>query len=290
MSKVDELKLKYPRVSVATFNKLVNGDKTPTKKYLEYMLKTWNSKIEGSQSIPSAESLIKEVNLFDELLPYYENKDIYSSEYRTYNVLKSKNQMTFDIKEEKTFNRDEHIRVIYEDDDVLFLEPKTHKGSLKYGANTRWCTASKTNPNTFVSYTNRGCLTYLIDKKNSRGGTYSKIAFYNSSGHQLSGEVEIYNQSDSRVSETTLVNNGWDYDMIVKTLFEYRIQCVEWSRLKRSRDEVSKVATMLKNINLDKISGHLDVIKGVDNKEYTEVKNLINQFVSSLEKTLVDFK
>ena len=65
MSKVDELRVKYPRVSEATFTKLVGGDRTPTKKYLEYMLKMWTSKIERKQNIPSAEALVKEVNLFN---------------------------------------------------------------------------------------------------------------------------------------------------------------------------------------------------------------------------------
>lgn len=291
MSKIEELREKYPRISVVTFAKLVNGDNSPTKKYLEYMLKIWTSKIEGIQSLPSAESLIKEVKLFDELLPYnVVSKDIYSSEYRLFNTLKSINQKHFEIKEEKTFNRDEHARVIFEDENYLFLEPKTHKGSLKYGSNTRWCTASKNNPSTFTSYSSRGCLAYLIDKKNSKGNNYSKIAIYNSSGHQLTGEIEIYNQNDSRVAETTLINNGWDDELIVKTLLQYRIQSVEWSRLKKSRDEVSKVTNILKNLNLDNILGHLEVIKGVDTKEYSEAKNLINRFVGSLEKTLVNFE
>jgi hypothetical protein len=291
MSKVEELREKYPRISVATFTKLVNGDSTPTKKYLEYMLKIWTSKIEGIQSLPSAEALIKEVKLFDELLPYNTiSKDIYSVEYRLFNGLKNYNQKHFDIKEEKTFNRDEHARVIYEDDDILYLEPKTHKGSLKYGSNTRWCTASKNNPHTFTSYSSKGCLTYLIDKKNSKGGTYSKIAIYNSTGHQLTGEIEIYNQNDSRVSETTLVNNGWDESLIVRLLLEYRIHSVEWLRLKRSRDEVNKVMVTLKNLNLDNILNHLEVIKGVDKKEYSDAKLLISKFISSIEKTLPVFE
>lgn len=291
MSKVDELKNKYPRVSAATFVKLVNGDHTTTKKYLEYMLKTWTFKLEGTQSIQSAEALVKEVKLFDELLPYNQvSKDIYSVEYRSFTSLKAYNQKHLEIKEEKTFIRDEHARVIYEDENVLFLEPKTHKGSLKYGSNTRWCTASKNNPNTFTTYTGKGCLAYLIDKSGSKGGTYSKIAFYNNSGHQLTGEIEIYNQNDSRVSETTLVNNGWDENFVVKMLLQYRIQSVEWSRLKKSRDEVSKIVSFFSTLNFDKINSHLEVIKNVDKMEYSEAKTLIDRFVTSLEKTLIKYE
>ncbi len=37
MSKVDDLKKKYPQVSTASFTKFVDADTTPTKKYLEFM-------------------------------------------------------------------------------------------------------------------------------------------------------------------------------------------------------------------------------------------------------------
>lgn len=84
MSKVDELRVKYPRVSEATFTKLVGGDRTPTKKYLEYMLKQWTVKLERKQNITSAEALIIEVNLFDSLLSYNDKKDIYSPEYNSF--------------------------------------------------------------------------------------------------------------------------------------------------------------------------------------------------------------
>ena len=46
MSKVQELREKYPSVTQLTFDKLANADKTPTKKYLEYLLKMWSNKSE----------------------------------------------------------------------------------------------------------------------------------------------------------------------------------------------------------------------------------------------------
>ena len=44
MSKVEELKAKYPKITAAVFNRFVEGDKTKTKKYLPFMLKTWVNK------------------------------------------------------------------------------------------------------------------------------------------------------------------------------------------------------------------------------------------------------
>jgi len=42
MSKVDELRQKYSQVTPASFKKFTEADKTPTKKYLDFMLKAWD--------------------------------------------------------------------------------------------------------------------------------------------------------------------------------------------------------------------------------------------------------
>jgi hypothetical protein len=292
MSKVTDLREKYPKVTEVTFKKLVNGDNTPTKKYLEYMLKMWTLKIAGKHNIPSSEALIKEVNLFNDLLPYNPNKDIYSPLYNHFNDLKTSNVKYWDVREEKTFVKAEHISVIYEDDDVILLEPKTHQGSLRYGANTKWCTASKNNPNTFTSYANRGCLAYLIDKSNSKANNYSKLAFINQSGFPLSGQIEIYNQMDSHISEKTVMNNGWDESKIYELLLRYRTYHVDWFRLKQSRDEVSKTVNVLKNINLDLFNKHLNVLHGYDSesKFSQEAKSVLDNFLGELNKNLEKLK
>lgn len=290
MSKVDELRVKYPRVSEATFTKLVGGDRTPTKKYLEYMLKQWTVKLERKQNITSAEALIIEVNLFDSLLPYNDKKDIYSPEYNFFSNLKSSNEKYWEIKEEKTFNRDDHARVVYEDDEILFIEPKTHKGSLKYGANTRWCTASKGNPNTFTSYAKRGCLVYLIDKTNSKNNNYSKLAFINSSGSPLSGQIEIYNQSDSNITEATVINNGWKCEKITELVLRYRAYHIEWARLKQSRDEVDKTINIVKNLDLSAFNKHLNVLLNYDEKEFKGAKDILDKFIGQVEENLSKIK
>lgn len=290
MSKATDLKEKYSRVTDVTYRKLLNGDKTPTKKYLEYMLKMWTLKIERKQTIPSAEALVKEVNLFDLLLPYNENKDIYSEGYKTFNNLKLINKKYWEIKEEKTFNKDEHVNVIYEDDEILFIEPKTHKGSLRYGANTKWCTASKNSPSPFTSYTSRGCLTYLIDKTNSKGDNYSKLAFINQSGFPLSGQIEIYNQSDSLISEKTVVNNGWNEMKIAELMLKYRTYHVEMEYIKQSKLELLKLMNTLKSIDLCKFDKHIQVLNSFGESNLTkEAQETINKFLVHMEENLSKF-
>ena len=293
MSKFTELRTKYPRVSDVTYTKLHQGDVTSTKKYFEYMLKMWTLKLERKVSIPSAEALIQEVKMFDSLLPYNnEYKDIYSEGFRSFNFLKVINQKYFEIKQEKTFVREDHISVIYEDDDVLLLEPKTHQGSLRYGSNTKWCTASKNNPGTFNSYVSRGCLAYLVDKKTSKGINYSKLAFINQSGFPLSGQIEIYNQADSHVSEKTVINNGWDESKIYELLLRYRAYHVDWTRLKQSRDEVVKTVNILRNLDFEVFTKHLNVLNGYDSetKFSQEAKSVLAHFLGELDKNLEKLK
>ena len=88
MSKVNELRIKYPKVTKTTFTKFVSADFTPTKKYLDFMLRVWDNRlnIEGHITVNVIIELVKE---FDSLLPYIENKDIYSKEYTDLSVLKN---------------------------------------------------------------------------------------------------------------------------------------------------------------------------------------------------------
>jgi len=291
MSKVTDLREKYPNITETTFRKLVNGDNTTTKKYLEYMLKLWTSKVQGFQTIPSSEALIKEVNLFNDLLPYNPNKDIYSSEYNSFNALKNTNLAYWEIREEKSFVREDHVNIIYEDDDILFVEPKTHKGSLRYGANTKWCTASKNSQTTFNSYVSRGCLAYLIDKNNTKGSNYSKLAFINTSGFPLSGQIEIYNQSDSQISEKTVVNNGWDEVKFAELMLKYRTYHVEWSYIKDSKIEVTKLTTLLQTIDLTKFEKHINLLKSNGESELTKkAKESIEKFLLHMEENLSKVK
>ena len=44
MSKIEDLKTRYTNVRPADFIFFEEADFTPTKKYLDYMLKTWNNR------------------------------------------------------------------------------------------------------------------------------------------------------------------------------------------------------------------------------------------------------
>jgi len=283
MSKVDELRAKYPRVTTSVFNKLVDGDKTKTKKYLPFMLKTW---VDRTSEITNSTHLVQLVNMFDELLPYIENKDIYHKDYESITHFLSVLDNAMEDKEENTFVREEHAEVIEETDDYILLRPKTHKGSLKYGANTKWCTASKTAPTTFNSYSKSGFLAYLISKKD-KGPVYTKLAFYIRKHHDmLTGHIECYNMADNNFETEVLIEgNHWDADTLFKLITKIRLKAYQYQKLMISKERIEDVIIRLESVNFENLTSSIEVLEKMNNIDYIlNAKNKINDFVSKLEK------
>jgi hypothetical protein len=284
MSKVTELRAKYPNIIENTFKRFVDGDKTPTKKYLEYLLRSWVDR-KTNHAPNSVDNLIKLVNSFDKIIPYIENKDIYSNEYKDLLVLKSAIDKGEQIKEDKTFVRDEHCHVLFENENYLFIRPLTHRGSLKYGSNTKWCVASKTDPQTFKTYTNTGLLVYLIDKTNKTKNLFNKIAFYLRYGKSSFNEkVELFNVIDSRINhDESFFNNGWDTETIVTSFQMFRTYHHYMTRYKESQDYVKKVTKLIEEIDPVRFEFDLSVV-GKNKFEITPLIDKINGIHKSLTK------
>jgi hypothetical protein len=288
MSKVDEIRTRFPKVTNATFTKMVEFDFTGTHKYLEYMLKSWVSRNEYGMN-HSVTQLFNEVKRFDGLLPYHVTKDIYSQEFNSYPKLVEMNDKAQIVKDDKTFVREEHANVLYEDDELIMVSPKTHRGSLKYGAGTTWCTASKSKPNTFQSYSKNGCLVYLIDKTESKTKNFQKIAFYNNSGHSLSGEISVYSQNDNETNELRLFEKGWKPEKLAELMLRFRAYHVDREAIKRAKSKVESLIDAMKNINLDELHSNLKYLEKRGESEFKDVDNLVNTFVSTVEKSLDKF-
>ena len=288
MSKVVELRAKFPKVTNVTFTKMVGFDFTGTHKYLEYMLKSWISRNEYGMN-HSITQLFNEVKRFDGLLPYHVTKDIYSQEFNSYPKLVEMNDKAQIVKDDKTFVREEHANVLYEDNELIMVSPKTHRGSLKYGAGTTWCTASKSNPSTFQNYIRNGCLVYLIDKTESKTKNFQKIAFYNNSGNSLSGEISIYSQNDNETNESRLVEKGWKPEKLAELMLRFRAYHVDRETIKRAKSKVESLIDAMKNIDLNELHSNLKYLEKRGESEFKDVDNLVNTFVSTVEKSLDKF-
>jgi len=282
MAKIDTLRSKFSNMTEQTFNRLFNGDNTPTKKYAEFLLSSWNKKGTSYGGLKGVDDYIRLVNSFEELLPYIDNKDIYS--YPDIPSVVSAVKIAEVEKSEKSFNKNDHIMVIEETEDYIFLIPKTHVGSLKYGANTKWCTASATNPGTFKQYIDRGFLAYLIDKNNKKTNNQNKLAFYfTNKNNLLTQQVVIYNQLDTTISEDDMIRSGWDILLLGDLITKLRTSLFEYKQQEKVRVEVSKTMQQLNQINYDSFFQALRTLR-VNPENIEELRNALGAVKNSIKK------
>jgi hypothetical protein len=88
---------------------------------------------------------------------------------------------------------EKQIKIVYEDEEWLFVRPLTFNASKKYGSNTKWCTTTESNPEYFVKYSSKGVLIYCLNKK-----TGYKVASFHSLDKN-DPEFSWWNQKDSRI-------------------------------------------------------------------------------------------
>jgi hypothetical protein len=103
------------------------------------------------------------------------------------------------------------VKIDYEDLEWLILRPFSFESSCKYGAGTKWCTTSESNPDHFFRYTKNGVLIYVINKK-----TGDKVGCYKNPDEVAS---EFYNMEDIRVDS---MDTKLPYEIlqIVRELFK----------------------------------------------------------------------
>jgi len=245
-----------PKISRAALNALAEGDKTPTTKYLEFMYKVWSK----TRSLPSYQKpkttreLIKYVNEFDKLLPYMEIKDIFHYQNAWVGLVNAIG-IAQEKKTDREFKREEHIQVVVENDDYLLLRPITHKGSLKYGANTKWCTASKHNESTFTNYVRGGYLFYLIRKK-TKNNEWDKLAFYIQSqvgSGVLLNPIQTFCAKDFNHSTNTLSNSDWDLVTLATIHYYIRYFSVTLHKKKVASDKIKSISRYLQNLDMEEI-------------------------------------
>jgi hypothetical protein len=83
---------------------------------------------------------------------------------------------------------------LYETDEWLVVKPLSYQASLKYGASTKWCTASKESSDYYFRYSKRGIVIYSINKK-----TGNKVAGFKSLDTGHDAETSFWNITDQRI-------------------------------------------------------------------------------------------
>jgi len=286
MSKVDELRIKYPKITKVTFDKFVDADYTPTKKYLEFMIKTWVNKPSLTFNLTTS-LIVNVVKKFDTLLPYIENKDIYHKDYVDFYFLTKVINDAETLKDEKTFVREDHVNVLAENDRYILLQPVTHRGSLKYGAGTKWCTASKNSPEVFERYIKKGYLAYLIDKTNTVAKLGSKIALYlEYTKCPINGTIDIFNTIDSNLTSHTVKTYSWSESDLFDIITTFRYYHLKMKNIKKDKDFVDGFVNTLTRLNFEQFEKSLSDLDDVNANTYTsKIKEKVEDFLTKLNKT-----
>lgn len=288
MAKIDDLLEKYSSlVTPNTIKKIYDGDTTPTKKYSEYMVKLWINTRKSNSKPSTVATLISNVKKFDELLPYIENKDIYNNNYKNWYDLTLTIDEAEKNKEERTFVREDHVDILYEDSNVLFLVPKTHKGSLKYGANTRWCTASKNSSGIFTNYKKSGELFYLIRKK-VKNDKWDKVAFNirNNDVGPLFNMVYCFCSEDRSTTTNEILKSDWDLTFITTIRNLMSTYMIFNYNKKKNKESLKKEILKIKSIDIEYITNLIDKVNNGITKESQDLISTLKENVDRINKSI----
>lgn len=279
MAKVDVLIEKYKgQISARTINALNDGDTTKTKKYLDYMCKLW-------LDVRRAPQVIKPVMEFDNLLPYIENKDIYHSDYSDVDFLFETIENAKELKEEKTFNKEEHVDVLIENENYILLRPKTNRGSLKYGKGTRWCTAQTDYPTYFNRYNRNGYLVYLLRKKEI-GDIWDKVAFYIENDDVTFGRMDVYTSNDSNKNSRDIYKSSWDITQMMYIVSYIRQYITYCEYKKTAKNEVKNISEILNKIDIVKLKFYKTILSDKDSSMFEDIDSRIKTITEKL--SLID--
>lgn len=106
---------------------------------------------------------------------------------------------------------------LYEDNEWLVVKPMSYQASLKYGASTKWCTASRENSDYYLRYSRKGILIYCINKI-----TGDKVGAFKSL-EQYEKETSFWDIVDQRIDsmESGLPNVVMD---VIKKEFKEQVK------------------------------------------------------------------
>lgn len=197
--KVEDLQKKYVlngsehgTLLLKAFNEFVAADPSPTKKYLEWMIKQFLVHEFNSMDITST------IEYFHRNIQRFQKKDI-----NAYKTLKELEDTVKEIESKKSqkISGSGKAKKLYEDENFLLVRPDDKQAVQSYGANTRWCITMK-NASYYEDYTSQNIVFYfMIDKKADKENEWSKVAItvyrkeYSESKYF---SYEYYNAPDAR--------------------------------------------------------------------------------------------
>ena len=195
---IEEIKKYYPKIDDNMIKTLVALDPTyqggeQLGKYGKWILNLYNRKLLKDEDFYKVTEYL---TTFVNNLSKMPNKDI-----MTYKSLPDLAKAIQGFEGQKDISKKQQVRdikkgakKIMETNDWLVIQPTTEESACYYGANTKWCTASKEN-SMFNHYNEQGPLYIFINKKDN-----SKYQFHAQS-------LQFMNELDESVAPKKVIND-----------------------------------------------------------------------------------
>lgn len=241
--RVQDAKKKYPKIPEEVWEVFIQNDPSGNNKYLDFLGRQWKkespsygiSDVNGN--IRHAKDFINVLIQFHNVLGYIDNER-FKNEIKQYGLERFKNVQPIldnptdvysyqsvlndmsivarigqNIKEEKETEKrvKRDVEIIYEDNNILILTPKTWKASCIYGRSTKWCTAMKDSDAYFKDYTKDNHLIYLIDRDEN-------LKFALLFSKTTNTFVSLWNSADKQIDITDL---PYEYEKYLNVINEW---------------------------------------------------------------------
>jgi hypothetical protein len=152
-------------------------------KFLDYMGKVVNPR-NFTDDLNIVTNLLTRFATIGSNLPI---KDI--NQYKTMSELK-KALSDYDNKVRREIKTVDDADIVYEDDKMIVVMPKTYKASCQFGSGTKWCTTS--SPSYYEKYNEDAKLFYFIDKTKPTSDPTYKVALL----QKFNGDRTYFNAVD----------------------------------------------------------------------------------------------
>ena len=186
--RVEDVKKKYPDYSSVVDN-LSEFDPSGNNKYLMWMV----DQFENDEDIGNIKDVVSSFHKNIQRLKSSE-KDINS--YKTLQDLRGVLNKLDDKSKTQTKKEIKHREadIVFENENVIVVEPKSHKASCYYGSGTKWCTTEKESYNwDKYIFDNNVTFYYILNKKLDKSEALYKVAV----AVYPDGEKEAYDSLDN---------------------------------------------------------------------------------------------
>jgi len=286
MSKKQEILNKYiglNKKKKSSFEKLVDADTTPTTKYADYMCRLMLTKAENDKYTVSM--IVKLIKDFDAHIPFISNKDIYSKDYLFYNNARQIVDKAILDKEDSVFDRDKHVKVMVDNDDIFLCRVLTIEGSIKYGSNTKWCISAKKTHNPFLNYSRNNFIYFLI-RKQPQNNIFDKIAILVNKNNPIMGEKQWWTTNDRTSDSGSLMKSNWSVSELVEINNIVTADSVVEYRINSAKTSVDQFVNSLERLSFRDLTEDLRILENNDNAKVEMLEKKFTNIVELLKNKI----